>query len=153
MDRISKMSVSSMRSLAACTTDIQILWKVFKAASNDIYTIQNIVDNPIFSSDPALLLEVYNCGDDVLRASIVDKTSDEDLIDVAACSKDIVERIAAAKNPYIRFETLKRLATDPWWGVRLSVLDNPKVTVKMVKALSTDEHRLVKRLALSILKS
>lgn len=153
MNGIGKMSISAMRMLAVNTNSVQTLWSVLRASEGDIYILQNIADNPVSCNDPALLLEVYKGGDDVLRASIVDKTSDKNLIDTAASSEDVVERVAAAKNANIRFETLEKLAEDSWWGVRLSVLDNPKVTFKMVKLLSTDEHRLVRNRALSILKS
>lgn len=104
--------------------------------------LQEMINDPLVGKDEKVMYLTYQSGNSRLRATIAENTLDGDLLDVAAQDDKIV-RMAAAKNPYIRLSTLRKLTTDPWWGVRMIAISNPKATRDMILELRTDSNLTV----------
>lgn len=147
----SQLPLSELRERAAETESLEELWTIFENCKGDAHTIQKIIENPYARHDPQLVREAYDCGDDRIRTTIARNTADESIIN-KAIHADRTVRMSVALNPNISMENLILLSKDLWWGVRVSVLSNARVTHEIVwNVYQNDSDFVVRNLARNIL--
>jgi hypothetical protein len=91
---------------------------------------------------PKMLKRLRGAGD--ISPDAVDEISSPDRLLVLAWHpfKEVRERVAI--NPATPKRALWRLLHDPFPSVRDALLDNPNLTVKMLKVLCNDKDQLVR---------
>lgn len=154
MTKISKVSISDLRTLAKTETDINNMWEILKACNGDIGVLTYLARNPNIIKDLSFISEICRKGDYTIRVIIVESIEDEDILSKFVEDNDVCVRLAVARKTK-KNETIEKLSQDNWWGVRLELITrNENLPKHIIEKFAKDsnEHYKIRGIAQEMLK-